>query len=52
MKQPDFSIVKKHVEETTADASDLLYCLLSGIVEERIEIIEEHLPKVIKDMME
>lgn len=39
-KAPDFNVIKKYVEETTADPADILYCLLTSIVEEKYEMIE------------
>ena len=51
LKQPDFSTITRYVQETTADPEDILYNLLTSIVEERLEIIQEHLPKIIGDII-
>lgn len=39
MKEPDFMTLVKFVKETTAEPSDLLYALLTGILEEKFETI-------------
>lgn len=38
------------MQETTATVEDLVYGLLNGILEEKPEIINEHLPSVISDI--
>ena len=38
------------MQETTATVEDLVYGLLNGILEEKAEIINEHLPSVINDI--
>jgi hypothetical protein len=38
---PDFNTtIKKYVEETSATSDDIIYALLTGIIEEKHEIIE------------
>lgn len=51
MKQPDFTIISKYVQETTAEPEDILYHLCSSILEERREVIDEFLPKVVADIV-
>ncbi len=40
MLAPDFNTsIKKYVEETTATSDDVIYALLTGIIEEKHEMI-------------
>ena len=52
MLAPDFNTsIKKYVEETTATSDDVIYALLTGIIEEKHEKILLYLPKVISDIL-
>lgn len=39
MEGPDFKIIKDLVKETTAVPSDILYALLTSIIEEKTTVI-------------
>lgn len=45
--EPNFQTLISYCTETTAEPSDLLYSLLTGILEEKYERIEQYLPKII-----
>lgn len=50
-QQPNFQTLRQYVDETTAQPEDIVYNLLSSICEERFEVIQEHLPKVVADII-
>jgi len=39
LKEPDFSTIRAYVQETTAEPEDILYGLLTAIIEQKQEMI-------------
>lgn len=51
IKTPEFSTITKYLEDTTATVEDVIYSLLSGIIEEKHENIQKYLPVIIEDVL-
>lgn len=49
--QPDFATIMQYVEETTATAEDIVYQLLQSVYEEKYEVIQQYLPKIVGDII-
>lgn len=51
LQEPKFDTIKDYVNNTTAEPEDILYFLLEGLIEERTEIINLYLPKLISNII-
>lgn len=50
-KPKTFESIKQYIDETTGNADDLLYFLLNGVLEQKVETLQQHLPNVIQDFI-
>jgi hypothetical protein len=51
VKAPEFNTLKYFVMDTTCEPEDILYQLLMSILDEKTEVIEAYLPKIVTEII-